>query len=224
MSYKLPYFVIDTETGGLPDKLKKQATTEVALTELAVVVLDNVTLKVIDKGSWLIKPYKEGLIYDPYAAKASGIDKKMCEEQGIDFEQAFKEFLELIKRNLKATKTKKGYLVGQKFIEFDLDFILNMFDYFLFDASEYFSTDFKDTMVFSRDKWPEENKHNLQVISERLGIPYVDAHRALADAEMTAKVFTEFMKLLRGETVKVEQPNQTKEEDVQPKKRAKFEL
>jgi DNA polymerase III epsilon subunit-like protein len=214
--------VIDTETGGLPDKLKKEALTEVALTELAIVVLDSITLKVVDKGSWLIKPYKEGLIYDPYAAKASGIDKKMCEEQGIDFEQAFKEFMELIKRNLKAAKVKKGYLVGQKFIEFDLDFILNMFDYFHFDASEYFNTNVKDTMVISRDKWPDERKQNLQAISERLNIPYVEAHRALPDAEMTAKVFVEFMKLLRGETVKVEQPKQ-KEEDVQPK-RAKFEL
>jgi DNA polymerase III epsilon subunit-like protein len=82
-----------------------------------------------------------------------------------------------------------------------------------------FSSELKDTMIISREKWPSERKHNLGAICERLGIPYVQAHRALPDTEMTAKVFIEFMKLLRGEYVV-----QAKSNENEIKERIRFEL
>ena len=75
--YKNTIFVCDVETGGLPSALKKRAVHEVALTEIAFVVLDNVSLERVDKKSWLIKPYHSDLIYDPKAAEVSNITKEM---------------------------------------------------------------------------------------------------------------------------------------------------
>ncbi len=215
MAYDSFYVVCDTETGGLPQNLKKEGFTEVALTEIAFVILDNRSLKVVDKASWLIKPYKDDLIYDPFAAKASGIDKSFCEENGIDLKTVGAE----VKAFLKKYTKKKAYLVGQKFIEFDLDFVLPFFDHIGIDFNKWFSHDIKDTMVTSRDKWPHESKHNLAIICERLEIPYHDSHRALPDTEMTAKVWVEFMKSLRGlNEITKETKKEEKEETV------KFEL
>lgn len=204
MAYNQPFIVCDVETGGLPSKLKKEAVTEVALTEIAFVVLDNSTLEIVDKVSWLIKPYSDSLVYDPYAAKVSGIDKKMCEEDGQDIKEVYKEVVAFLKKYVKGKK--KAYLVGQNIINFDLEFIDNFFELCGGDASKFFDPDIKDTQNVSREKWCDENKHNLGIICERLNIPYVHAHRALPDTIMTAKVWVAFMKLLRGggEVVKKE--------------------
>jgi len=217
MSYAQPFFVIDTETGGLPSNLKKEATLEVALTEIAVVVVSNENLEIIDKASWLIKPYADDLIFDPYAAKVSGIDRKMCETQGVPITKAFEDFKGLIKAHVKGKK--KPYLVGQNLIDFDYDFINNFLLLHKTSIDGLFSSELKDTMIISREKWPSERKHNLGAICERLGIPYVQAHRALPDTEMTAKVFIEFMKLLRGEYVV-----QAKSNENEIKERIRFEL
>jgi len=89
MKYDQPIIVTDVETGGLPSKLKKQATLEVALTEIAFVVIDNNSLEIIDERSYLFKPYSKDLIYDPEAAKVSGITLTMLEEKGLPMNEAF---------------------------------------------------------------------------------------------------------------------------------------
>lgn len=215
MAYNNCFIVCDTETGGLPSKLKKVAFDEVALTEIAFVVVDNESLSIIDRFSCLIKPYNDDLIYDPFAAKVSGIDKELCEKEGVDVEEAYKQVRKFLKKHL---GTKKGFLVGQNFINFDIPFIENFFKYCKGDMWKVFSTDIKDTMITSREKWPSESKHNLPIICERLGITYVEAHRALPDTEMTAEVWIEFMKLLRGEG-KIQ--NEQKEEK---RHRVEFEI
>ena len=218
MAYDQVFLACDTETGGLPStKNGTVAFDDVALTEIAIVAIDNVSLKVIDKAGWLIKPYKEDLEYNPFAAKVSGITKQMCEDEGEDVKEVHKQIKKFIRKHCKGTE--KGYFVGQKFIEFDIPFMENFFKHCKDDFWKYCEKDVKDTMFRSREIWPNENKHNLNIICERLGISYVEAHRALPDTEMTAKVWIEMIKLQRG-------VNGTKKEDGEKEeaKRVNFEI
>ena len=194
--YKNTVFVCDVETGGLPSALKKRAVHEVALTEIAFVVLDNVSLEIVDKKSWLIKPYHSDLIYDPKAAEASNITKEMCEEYGEDIKLVFKEILAMIKKNKRGSK--KPILAGQNIIKFDLEFIENLFEYCGQDISKHFDAEVFDTMIWSRYRWPEEGKHNLAVIAERSGLEHTQAHRALPDTIITANIVSQMISNLRG--------------------------
>lgn len=193
--YNNRFVALDTETGGLPDKLKKEATIEVALTEIALVSIDNEKLEVDKKASWLIKPYSDDLIYDPFAAKVSGISKQLAEKEGLDIEVVYnntKTFL------LKETdKSCKPVLVIQN-KSFDTPFIVNLFKIFEDDLFKYIDR-IEDTMVWSRMKWPSESKHNLATIAQRCGLDHVEAHRALPDTIITADVWIYFMKHLRGD-------------------------
>ena len=204
--YINPIFVVDVETGGLPSALKKKAVHEVALTEIAFVVVNNVTLEIVDQRSWLIRPYDPNLIYDPKAAEASNITKQMCEEQGEDIKEVFKEILAFIKKHKNGTK--KPYLAGQNIIKFDLEFIENLFEYCGHDIEKYFNEEIIDTMIWSRHRWPTEGKHNLAVISERCGLEHTQAHRALPDTLITAKVVIQCLKNLQGQGQAVEEKKQ----------------
>lgn len=46
-----------------------------------------------------------------------------------------------------------------------------------------------DTMLISRDKFPQERRHRLQDVMTRLGIIRVEKHRALSDAKDTLDVY-----------------------------------
>ena len=46
-----------------------------------------------------------------------------------------------------------------------------------------------DTMLISRDKFPQERRHRLQDVMTRLGITRVEKHRALSDAKDTLDVY-----------------------------------
>lgn len=201
--YKNYIFVVDVETGGLPSKLKKKAVHEVALTEIAWVIIDNTTLEIVDKQSWLIKPYDDNLIYDPFAAKASNIDKEMCEVKGVSIEEAFEGTKQLLKKYKRGRK--KPYLAGQNILKFDLDFIEGFFEWNNEDAAKYFDDEIIDTMIWSRHRWPEEGKHNLAVLSERCGLEHTEAHRALPDTVITAQVVIDFIKGMRGMGVSMEE-------------------
>lgn len=197
--YKNIIIACDVETGGLPSSLKKEATLEVALTEIAFVAIDLVTLEIVDKASWLIKPYSDDLIYDPQAAIASNITKEMCIKQGEDIGDVFKQIKAFLKKN--KVGSKKQYLAGQNFIKFDFDFVKNLFVLHKEDIGKYFDEFIIDTMNWSRLRWPEEGKHNLDIITQRCELEHTQAHRALPDTVITAKVVIQFLKNLRGEGI-----------------------
>lgn len=196
-TYNNRFIAVDTETGGLPDRLKKEATLEVALTEIALVSVNNENLTIEDKDSWLIKPYSDDLIYDIGAEKASGISKKMCERDGIDIEEVYsntKAFL--LDQHIK--KIKPILIIQNK--SFDVPFIDNMFKIFKDSLFNYIER-VEDTMEWSRLTWPLEGKHSLGVIAQRCGLDHTQAHRALPDTIITADVWIYFMRNLRGQAI-----------------------
>lgn len=185
---------MDTETGGLPMVLKKQATIEVALTEVAMVVIDNETFSINQKESWLIEPYAYDLIYDPMAAKVSGISKQLCEKEGINIKECYEGMKKVFDKSKKG-KCKPIVIFHNK--DFDTPFIENVFKMFDDDLYKYIDR-IEDTMEWARLKYVEKPKFTLASCAEHCGLDHLQAHRALPDAIITAEVWITFIKSLRG--------------------------
>lgn len=188
------FIICDFETGGLPSKTKK-AVYDVAVTEIALVAI-NSKLEIVEQASWLVKPYKEGLEYNPAAAAASGITKQMTEEQGEDIFFVQKEIVKFLKKYKQGSSLP--VMGGHNFIKFDSEFMLNLFEFCKDDLLKYVNNDPEDTIKWSRLMWPESTNYKLGTCCENAGITLTNAHRALSDTVATAELFIYFMKNLRG--------------------------
>ena len=195
MDSKYQRFIsIDVETGGLPNK-DKRAVFDIALTEVGMVVVSE-NLEILDTFSILIKPYKEGLIYDKGAEVASGISRQMCEENGEDINIACSKMIEFIKKH--KFKGKLPIFVGHNIISFDSEFIINLFEFCEQDLFKYVQGDIEDTIKWARLMFLESTNYKLGTVCQNLDITLQDAHRALVDAESTARVWIKMLKNLRG--------------------------
>lgn len=199
MKYDSYYVTVDVETGGLPKQLKKKATLEVALTEVAFVVVSNPELEIVDKKSWLIKPYGKDTIYQEEAAKVSGITKQMLEKEGQEISQVFREICDFLKKYKKGNKLP--IFVGHNLRNFDADFMIGLFEMFKTDISKFVDEDLEDTMEWMRKKFVEAPSFNLASCTQMANIDHVQAHRALPDTIATAKLWIYLLKCLRGEGV-----------------------
>ena len=206
------FVVMDVETGGLPGKEKK-AFHNIALTEVAAVVV-NSDLEIVLKESWLIKPYKDDLIYDKGAEIASGISKQMCIDEGITIEQCYAPLKDIFKKY--KTNGKPPTLVGHNF-NFDIEFLVGLFEFHKDDISKYVNDDLQDTLRLSRLCWTESANYKLGTCCSNAGVTLKDAHRALTDTISTAELFIYFMRNLRG-------LNKTSNEQPEERFRDRFEL
>lgn len=110
------------------------------------------------------------------ASKINGITDDMVAAAPF-FDEVFPKFLDFI---------GSAYLVAQN-AKFDMSFITkHMMQKQIRREMEVY-----DTMIFSRRYFPEENRHNLDVICNRLGICYEasDRHRSMTDVLLTARAF-----------------------------------
>lgn len=193
MKYINTFIALDTETGGFTGA-EKPATITVALTEVALVVIDNESLEIINKDSWLIKPYADDLIYSPGAEKASGISKQMCINEGIELEDVYKNIVTILKANKNGSQ--KPILIMQN-KKFDTPFIENLFMIFSDDLYKYIER-IEDTLHWARYKFIEKPNFKLGSIADYCDLTLTNAHRALYDTIVTAKIWVHFMKYLRG--------------------------
>jgi DNA polymerase III epsilon subunit-like protein len=203
--YNNNFVVVDCETGGLPSREKKPATTGVALTEIAAVVINNENLEIISEHNWLVKPhYLPDLIYNPEAEKVSGISLELLENKGIPIEDVQKEFSKVLCNS--KLKSKKPQLVGQNILDFDLPFFDNLYKMHKQDLYKDIDKKIWDTLEISRLKFVELTNFKLGTIADACDLDLVQAHRALPDTIATAKIWIEFLKCLRGQGVgKVEE-------------------
>jgi DNA polymerase III epsilon subunit-like protein len=191
--YEYNFIAVDTETGGLISKSKK-ALVDVALTEVAMVVISN-DLEIVHKDSWLVKPYDHDTEYTSKAAEVSGITIEMLEKEGIDIQDVYQNVRKVLEKNKKG-RLKPIIIFQNK--PFDLPFLENLFIIFNDDFHKYIDR-VEDTLDWARLKWPEKPKYNLASIADYCGLDLTDAHRALPDTIITAQIFIHFMKCLRGE-------------------------
>ncbi len=83
--------------------------------------------------------------------------------------------------------------------DFDLSFINN--ESGLLGIRLPADTSVLDCLLMSRSLLPKIGRYSLGFVAENLGIPLLNQHRALEDAELTSKVFIHFLKMLKDKGV-----------------------
>ena len=119
------------------------------------------------------------------ATRIHGItDEMVANADGI--EVVFPQFLTFIGH---------AHLVAQN-AKFDMGFVMK----YLMQLKVSRTLEVYDTLTLSRRAFPQEARHNLDAIAERLGITYDAAarHRSMADVEITAQAFIRLKRLLQG--------------------------
>lgn len=204
--------VFDIETGGrVPE--------DCAITEIALVAIDTVTLEEIDRYEAIIAPYchkdKTEVTYEKAALDYSGMTMakiqagKPAKEVADDLESFFKKHKAKIKFN------GLPILAGHNAHAFDIPFLL----YFLwlhgkvklkksertdrcFYENKLFASWDLDTLFITRMMWAEDGSivnHKLGTACEKAGHPLFDAHQAMNDAAGNADLLRFFIRNLRSE-------------------------
>lgn len=188
--------VQDYETGGLPDK-DHQPFIDIALCEVACVVVDMEKLEVIEEYQSLFKPhYKDGLVYTPKALEVNGLTLDMLEEQGKDPKIIYKEIKDLY---VKYKNPRQGAIVcGHNFTGFDHPFTIELFKYYGDDVWKYVKW-VEDTQKLAYYSSLEQQDYKLATCCSNNDIALVGAHRAIYDTRSNAQLFITYIKKLRGE-------------------------
>lgn len=196
------YVLIDFETGGL-DKKKRLHSQNYPITEVAVLAINGVTLDEIVRYDNLIKPYDVKLIYDPEAARATGITKEMCEKDGVPLRKIVEDLCVVFgEANLHKSKIARPILVAHNW-NFDRQFLQDIFRRAGVDLSLYvsgdpdhygnFIPDGIDTIMLCKMLQAEitdtDTKFKLQDCCERASVDFIDGHRAMNDVESMTDLF-----------------------------------
>ena len=219
---KVPNIIVgDIETGGYVYHKH-------ALTEIALIAIDTVTLEEIDRYEAVIAPYnhKDGtqVEYTPAALQYSGMTmakieagrpaKEVAEELNSFFSSKKKDGIEIHTGGVNG----KPVLCGHNFWKFDKPFI----DYFLwlhgkaklkttelkgkkdpFAVIEFdtpYNSYVEDSLYWTRWKYANTDipNHKLATACEYTDVALMDAHRAMNDTEANKELKVEFLKSLRG--------------------------
>jgi DNA polymerase III epsilon subunit-like protein len=217
------YIIIDFETGGL-DRKEGLHAKKYPVTEFAALAINGVNLQEIIKYDNLVKPYDNSLIYDPQAATATGINRELCEAEGIPLRTLVDDIILVIEEaNLYGSKTARPIFVAHNW-PFDRGFLMEIFRRAGKDLSKLVNGGWDnfgnfipqgiDTIELAKNCWAEitENttKYNLGACCLKAGVNYVDGHRAMNDVIPTADLFRYFSTRLRsgsGDTVSVDHGN-----------------
>jgi DNA polymerase III epsilon subunit len=110
------------------------------------------------------------------AMKINGITNEMVADAPT-LDQVFPKFLEFV---------GDGHLIAQN-AKFDMGFIMKA----LMNYKIKRNLKVWDTITFSKRIFPTENRHNLDIICQRLGIQVDNSkrHRSIEDVNLTAKAF-----------------------------------
>lgn len=197
--------IFDFETGGLdPNKNP--------LMEVAMLAVDGVELQELVRYDNLIKPYDNNLHYDPKALNITGLTKELCEKEGERLAQVAEDMYKFFEEaNLHNSKTAKPILVAhngdfdRKWLQ-DIGRRANLDWSKVLDGEEDAWGNFQPHVLDSID-WAKQcfaeitentTKFKLSHLCEKIGIDYVDAHRAMNDVVALADVMRYFIARLRS--------------------------
>ncbi|SCI99347.1 DNA polymerase III polC-type [uncultured Clostridium sp.] len=168
------FIVFDIETTGFSNTNDK-------ITEIGAVKIEN--FKVVDRFSELINPEAD-ISYK--IQELTGITNDMVADKPT-IEEILPKFLEFVGDSV---------LVAHN-ADFDMGFISQ--------KSREQGLEFKnksiDTLTLARVLLPHLKRHRLNVIAKDLGIPLLNHHRAVDDAEATAHIFIKFLEMLQKQGV-----------------------
>ena len=189
------FFSIGIHTGGLPNQLKLSAFTQIALCSLTFVVIENRSLEVVDKKTWIFKPYVNDLVYNHRACEYNGLTRQYCTEHGKDMKEAFNEITKFCDQFWFANE--KHVLVGHNVHNFILDFFLPLFETHKVDPLDYFDKDYIDTLLLSRLTNIGNACHGLHESCFMQNVPMHKDFNITDSAVLTAKLFVKYLQKLR---------------------------
>lgn len=115
-------------------------------------------------------------LISPEASRINGITNEMVADAPV-FDEVFPKFLDFV---------GSAYLVAQN-AKFDMSFLMKHM------VQKKISRPFEvyDTVQFSRRVFPDEQRHNLDLICKRLELQVEegDRHRSIGDVKLTARAF-----------------------------------
>ncbi len=170
MSLDGDFVVFDIETTGLKAKFHE-------LIEIAGVKVSNG--KIVDRFSEFVKPKTPIL---PHITELTKITNEMV-NNADNAEKVLKRFVEF---------SKDCVLVAHN-ANFDVGFLKRYAEKF----SVPFDFCYLDTLGLSRKLVTNIKRHRLDRVAKALGIPFEGHHRAINDAEVTAKIFMVFCNSLK---------------------------
>ncbi len=117
------------------------------------------------------------------ATKVNGISNEMVANAPF-FEDVFPKFLDFV---------GGAYLVAQN-AKFDMSFLMK----YMMEKQIRREMEVYDTVIFSRRCFPEETRHNLDVICNRLNLAFNanERHRSMEDVRLTAHAFVRMREML----------------------------
>jgi DNA polymerase-3 subunit epsilon len=117
------------------------------------------------------------------ATKVHGISNEMVANAPF-FEEVFPKFLDFV---------GGAYLVAQN-AKFDMSFLMK----YMMQNQIRREMEVYDTVIFSRRCFPEETRHNLDVICNRLNLAFKadERHRSMEDVRLTAHAFVRMREML----------------------------
>lgn len=117
------------------------------------------------------------------ATRINGITNEMVATAPF-FDEVFPKFLDFV---------GTAYLVAQN-AKFDMSFLMKH----MMQSQVRREMEVYDTILFSRRCFPEESKHNLDVICDRLKLPFKAdmRHRSMEDVRLTAHAFVRMREML----------------------------
>lgn len=136
--------------------------------------------------------------YHPQALEVTGISRKLMEDEGVEFYEAFAKIKEVFDSN--KVGNSKPIICGHNIIKFDNPFMEILFN----DNKEYFNKHISesikiDTWDWAKLKWFEMPAYNLSTCCNEVDVILKGAHRALPDTISNAQFFIKMMKSFRGE-------------------------
>ncbi|MGL5328391.1 MAG: PolC-type DNA polymerase III [Peptostreptococcaceae bacterium] len=164
------FVVFDIETTGFSNVNDK-------ITEIGAVKIEN--FKVVDKFSELINPQKD-ISYK--IQELTGITNDMVKDKPT-IEEILPKFMDFIGDSVLVAHNAEfdTSFISQKCREQDLEYKNKSID----------------TLMLARILLPNLKRHRLNVVAKELGIPLLNHHRAVDDADATALIFLKFLDMLQ---------------------------
>lgn len=163
------FVVFDIETTGFSNTNDK-------ITEIGAVKIEN--FKIVDRFSELINPEKD-ISYK--IQELTGITNELIKDKPT-IEEVLPRFMEFVGDSV---------LVAHN-AEFDTGFISQKCR----EQGIMYNHKKVDTLMLARVMLPKLKRHRLNVVAKELGIPLLNHHRAVDDAEATALIFNKFLQML----------------------------